>query len=127
MFSSRDFEEPSGVVGLIVYWPAPTDGLWDSEVSTLVDHLENELDIFVTHAGPEGAAPRLRDAVAAARFMGCRRAVVVTRGAAAVPPAERDEAGALGIELTVVPAAALRASDVARSFRSASRPRVEAA
>jgi len=62
---------------LVLHWTTAGGGLWDPEVSALVDDLEDRLGVFVTSSGTGRGALRLSDAVSAARFMGCPTAVVV--------------------------------------------------
>jgi hypothetical protein len=62
---------------LVLHWPSADGGLWDPEVSELVEDLENRLEVFVTSSGSGRGALGLSDATSAARFMGCRAAVVV--------------------------------------------------
>lgn len=62
---------------LVLHWPTANGGLWDPEVSALVDDLENRLDVFVTSSGSGRGALGLTDAASAVRFMGCPTAVVV--------------------------------------------------
>jgi len=62
---------------LILHWPTANGGLWDLEVSSLVEDLENRLDVFVTSSGSGPGALGLSDAASAVRFMGCPTAVVV--------------------------------------------------
>lgn len=54
--------------------------LWDREAADLASAIEDRLEgVFVTTADLGPRAPRLDDALRAARFMGCRSAVVVVR------------------------------------------------
>ncbi len=62
---------------LVLHWPTASGGLWDPEVSSLVEDLEDRLDVFVTSSGSGRGAPGLSDAASAVRFMGCPTAVVV--------------------------------------------------
>ncbi len=63
---------------LVLYWPTAEGGLWNEEASTLVERLEDELEVFVTCVGSGRGSLRLNDAAAAARFMGCASLVVVS-------------------------------------------------
>lgn len=63
---------------LVLYWPTAEGGLWNEEVSALVERLEDDLEVFVTCAGTGRGALGLNDAAAAARFMGCSSLVVVS-------------------------------------------------
>lgn len=73
---------------LVLHWPKVNGGLWDPEVSSFVDALEDRLDIFVTSSGSGRGELGLPDAASAVRFMGCPTAVVV---ALEGHPPSRDE------------------------------------
>lgn len=52
--------------------------LWDVDVQRFVEDVEEQLDgVFVTHAVADNRYPSVADALAAARFHGSSRAVVV--------------------------------------------------
>ena len=62
---------------LVVLFLESTHPLWDPRASALTGRLAESLPgTFVTSAFLRGRGPSLRDALAAARFMGCRAAVV---------------------------------------------------
>jgi hypothetical protein len=64
--------------GLVVELPE-VRSLWDNRLHRVLDALEERLEgVFVTVAAASGKGPTLRDAVAAARLMGCRSVVVVS-------------------------------------------------
>ncbi len=53
--------------------------LWDTEVRQLTATVAERLDhVYVTSAGSRGPGPGLADALAAARYAGCDRAVLVS-------------------------------------------------
>jgi hypothetical protein len=63
---------------LVVVFPPGVKGLFNPEVHGLVREVEERLDgVYVTYALSSGTSPSLRDAMAAARFVGCESAVVV--------------------------------------------------
>jgi len=86
---------------LILYWPVADGGLWDPEVSALVESLEDDLEIFVTCVGSGRGALGLNDAAAAARFMGCSAVVVVSPESCHPSESELEEVAA-GFQLPVV-------------------------
>jgi hypothetical protein len=66
---------------LVVVTTPSAHSLWDPEVSLLLERLDDALDgVFVTHASSTESGPSVKDALAAARFFGCQRAVVVETG-----------------------------------------------
>ena len=86
---------------LILYWPGANGGLWDPEVSALVERLEDDLEVFVTCVGSGLGALGLNDAAAAARFMGCSAVVVVSPEGCHPSGPELEEVSA-GLKLPVV-------------------------
>ncbi len=90
---------------LVLHWPTAGGGLWDPEVSSLVEDLEDSLDVFVTSSGTGQGAPRLSDAASAVRFMGCPTAVVVAlEGHVPLHDELIDAANTLGRPVVVVEA-----------------------
>lgn len=64
--------------GLIVVHEGLAHPLWDEGAAAFADQIEERLDgVFVTSADLGSRSPRVRDAVRAAWFMGCRSPVVV--------------------------------------------------
>ncbi len=78
MASKTKLKRAADQPALILYWPGADGGLWDPEVSALVEQLEEDLEVFVTCTGSGRGALELSDAAAAARFMGCSSLVVVS-------------------------------------------------
>ena len=72
------FEVATDKPALVLFWPDADGGLWDPEVSALVEFLEEDLEVFVTCVGSGRGALGMNDAAAAARFMGCSSLVVVS-------------------------------------------------
>ena len=63
---------------LVLLFSNVTSPLWDVDVKRFVDDVERQLDgVFVTHAVASTRYPTVADALAAARFHGSTRAVVV--------------------------------------------------
>ena len=78
MESSFKFSEHGRRAGLVIVFPIGVTGLFNPEIHELVQEVERQLDgIYVTYAVSSGASPTLRDAIGAARFVGCESAVVV--------------------------------------------------
>ena len=78
MDSSFSFSERDQRAGLVIVFPLGVSGLFNPEIHGLVQEVERQLDgIFVTYALSSGASPTVRDAISAARFVGCESAVVV--------------------------------------------------
>ncbi len=78
MESSFSFSESDQRTGLVIVFPPEVAGLFNPEIHGFVRKVERELDgIYVTYALSSGASPTLRDAVSAARFVGCDSAVVI--------------------------------------------------
>jgi hypothetical protein len=86
---------------LILYWPVANGGLWDPDVSAMVERLEDELEVFATCVGSGRGALGLSDAAAAARFMGCSSLVVVSLEGDA-PEWREIEDASVGFRLTTV-------------------------
>ncbi len=120
-------EDSSAEFGLIVFWPSPTGGLWDADLSEMLDRLEDETGAFVTHAGPGCSAPTLVDAVSAARYMGCSKVLVVAPEDVPIPASEREAAAGLGVELAVTATPFWSAGELARIYRSAGQKTARAA
>lgn len=78
MKSRTTFEIAADEPALILYWPVANGGLWDPAISSLIERLEDELEVFVTCVGSGRGALGMTDATAAARFMGCSSLVVVS-------------------------------------------------
>ena len=113
------FEVVADKPGLILFWPDADGGLWDSEVSTLVELLEEDLGVFVTCVGSGRGALRMNDAAAAARFMGCSSLIVVSLEGAQ-PKREEIERASAGARLTVVSIGSeWTASEVTWAYRQA--------
>jgi hypothetical protein len=63
---------------LVLLFSSVTSPLWDVDVQRFVDDVEGQLGgVFVTHAAADNRYPTIADALAAARFHGSTRAVVV--------------------------------------------------
>jgi hypothetical protein len=63
---------------LVLLFSNASSPLWDVDVQRFVDEVEHQLDgVFVTHAVADNRYPTVADALAAARFHGSTRAVVV--------------------------------------------------
>jgi len=78
MDSSFSFSERDQRAGLVIVFPLGVSGLFNPEIHGLVQEVERQLDgIFVTYAVSSGASPTVKDAIGAARFVGCKSAVVV--------------------------------------------------
>lgn len=74
-------EAEKGNTALVIALPPDVKGLFNPEIHGLVRDVSEKLhDVYVTYALSSGFAPNLRDAMAAARFMGCDSAVVVSAG-----------------------------------------------
>lgn len=64
--------------GLVIVFPPEAGGLFNPAIHGFVQEVERRLDgVYVTYALSSGASPTLRDAISAARFVGCESAVVV--------------------------------------------------
>ena len=75
---SRD---PLKACGLVVVFPEDDVTMWSSEVTTLVEQVEEQVKgSFVTFALLNGRQPSLTDAVLAARFSGCTSLTLVVLG-----------------------------------------------
>jgi len=73
---------------LVIVFPPGVKGLFNSDIHELVRDVQDQLDgVYVTYALASGASPDLRAAIAGARFVGCRSAVVI--------PAETDDVAQL--------------------------------
>jgi hypothetical protein len=123
----RNLDRPTDPDALILYWPEPTATLWDATVSEMVEALEHELGVVVTVAQPAGAAPALRDAAAAATFLGCGRVVVAAAEGHGPTDLERAQLAGRVAAAPVVPVSTWSAAEIARSFRAASRLEARAA
>ena len=78
MNSSFRFLERENPTALVIVFPLGVSGLFNPEIRGLVDEVEGRLDgVYVTYALSSGASPTIRDAITAARFVGCESAVVV--------------------------------------------------
>jgi hypothetical protein len=67
---------------LVIVFPTGVKGLFNSDVHCLVREVQDTLDgVYVTYALSSGTSPDLRDAMSAARFMGCEAAVVISAAA----------------------------------------------
>jgi hypothetical protein len=78
MKSSFNFSETDRGAGLVIVFPPGVSGLFNPEIHGLVQKVERKLEgTYVTYALSSGASPTLRDAISAARFVGCESAVVV--------------------------------------------------
>jgi hypothetical protein len=63
---------------LVIVFPPGVKGLFNADVHGLVREVQEKLDgVYVTYALSSGTSPDLRDAMSAARFVGCDAAVVV--------------------------------------------------
>ena len=72
------FSERQQHSGLVIVFPPGVSGLFNPEIHGLVQEVERQLDgIYVTYALSSGASPTVKDAISAARFVGCESAVVV--------------------------------------------------
>lgn len=112
---------------LVLHWPKANGGLWDPEVSSLVDALEDRLDIFVTSSGSGRGELGLSDAASAVRFMGCPTAVVV---ALEGHPPSRDELIDAAIKLgqpVVVMEASWSIEAIEKAYRVGRRHTLQAA
>ena len=97
----KTFEVATDEPALILFWPGADGGLWDPEISALVEFLEEDLEVFVTCVGSGRGALGMNDAAAAARFMGCSSLVVVSLESA--HPTGKDlEDASLGCRLPIV-------------------------
>ena len=113
------FEVASGKPALILFWPDADGGLWDSEVSALVELLEDHLGVFVTCVGSGPGALRMSDAAAAARFMGCVSLVVISLEGDP-PMGEEIEGASAGVGWSAVSIGSeWTATAVARAYRQA--------
>ena len=78
MQSSFKFSERDQRAGLVIVFPPGVSGLFNPEVHRLVQEVERHLPgLYVTYALSSGESPSVRDAIRAARFVGCDSAVVV--------------------------------------------------
>jgi hypothetical protein len=94
MSASFRFGASGKSVALVIVFPAGVSGLFNADIHRLVREVQESLGgVYVTYALSSGTAPNLRDAMFAARFVGCDSAVVVPAVASA--EAERaDDASA---------------------------------
>ena len=77
-----NFAADTTKTALVIAFPPDTRGLFNPEIHGLVREVAEQLDgVYVTYALTSGSTPSLRDAVAAARFVGCGSAVIVPAGA----------------------------------------------
>ena len=83
--ATKRFQHDAAEPALVLYWPLADGGLWDPRISTLVEDLEDELEVFVTCVGSGRGAMGLGDAASAARFMGCGSMVIVSPDRQSVP------------------------------------------
>jgi hypothetical protein len=89
--------------GLIVVHEGLAHPLWDQGAAAFADQIEERLDgVFVTSADLGSRPPRVRDAVRAAWFMGCRSPVVVV-GDRATARRIADEQAGLRFKVAVAP------------------------
>lgn len=78
MDSSFRFSEREQPTALVIVFPLGVSGLFNADVHGLVRDVEKHLEgVYVTYALSSGASPNVRDAINAARFLGCDSAVVV--------------------------------------------------
>lgn len=88
MAQRRRFEHTTAEPALVLFWPVIEGGLWDPEVSAMVDALEEDLEVFVTCVGRGRGALGLNDAASAVRFMGCEAMVVIAPDGIQFPESE---------------------------------------
>lgn len=126
MKHEKTFEVFADEPALILHWPGADGGLWDPEISALVERLEETLEVFVTCVGSGRGALAMSDAAAAARFMGCTSLVVVSLEGA--PPTRGEiEDASVGFRAPAVTIRSERSTPaVVEAYRLASR-RVERA
>jgi len=121
------FEVATDVPALILYWPVADGGLWDPEISALVEYLEEELEIFVTCVGSGRGALGMNDAAAAARFIGCSSLVVVSLVEAFSIERELDDArGGSRLPIVVI-GSEWTASAIAEAYHEGRRHALQAA
>ena len=121
------FEVATDVPALILYWPVADGGLWDPEISALVEYLEEELEVFVTCVGSGRGALGMNDAAAAARFIGCSSLVVVSLVEARSIERELDDARG-GSRLPIVAIGSeWTASAIAEAYHEGRRQALQAA
>ena len=78
MESSFSFSGSDQRIGLVIVFPPGVAGLFNPEIHGFVAKVEKGLEgTYVTYALSSGGSPDLRDAVCAARFVGCESAVVI--------------------------------------------------
>lgn len=78
MDSPFNFPRPDQRTGLIVVFPPEVAGLFNPDIHGFVQKVERQLEgTYVTYALSSGSSPTLRDAISAARFVGCELAVVI--------------------------------------------------
>ena len=78
MGSSFSFSGSDQRTGLVIVFPPEVAGLFNPEIHGFVRKVEKALEgTYVTYALSSGASPTLRDAISAARFVGCESAVVI--------------------------------------------------
>lgn len=66
---------------LVIVFPPEFKGLFSPEVHRLVGEVQEQLDgVYVTFALSSGNSPDLRASISAARFVGCKSAVVIMAG-----------------------------------------------
>ncbi len=121
------FEVASDKPALILFRPDADGGLWDSDASALVEGLEDDLGVFVTCVGSGRGALNMRDAAAAARFVGFGSLVVISLEGD--PPRGEEIEGASdgGLLKAVSVGSDWDASAVARAYRQACRSEPRAA
>jgi hypothetical protein len=78
------FDAAENPAALVIVFPPGMKGLFNAEIHGLVREVQEKLDgVYVTYALSSGTSPNLRDAISAARFIGCDSAVVVPAAASA--------------------------------------------
>jgi hypothetical protein len=78
MKSSFSFSGSDQRTGLVIVFPPEVAGLFNPEIHGFVRKVEKALEgTYVVYALSSGASPTLRDAISAARFVGCESAVVI--------------------------------------------------
>ena len=84
MSASFRFGASGKSVALVIVFPAGVSGLFNADIHRLVREVQESLGgVYVTYALSSGTAPNLRDAMFAARLVGCDSAVVVPAVASA--------------------------------------------
>lgn len=78
METTRFFDTSPHTSGIVIVFPPGVTSLFNTNVHRLVRKVEDQLDgVFVTYALSAGADPDVGAALKAARFAGCRSAVVI--------------------------------------------------